>query len=160
MVEEDEEKIVFITNRGLYYYKGMPFGLKNVEATYQRLVNKIFTDQLGKNMEAYMDDMLIKSKNISQHIVDLEKTFSILRRHGMRLNSTKCAIEVALEKFLGFIVSHRGIEVDPKKIRAVLDLSSPRTVKEIQSLAWRIVMLSRFVSRLAKWCLPFFKALS
>ena len=83
----------------------MPFGLKNAEATYQRLVNKIFVSQLERNMEAYVDDMLVKSKTISQHIADLEETFFTLREHGMRLNLTKCAFKVNSGKFLGFIIS-------------------------------------------------------
>ena len=76
-------------------------------------------------MKVYMDDMLVKSKSVAQHIVDLEKTFSTLRHNGMRLNPTKCAFGVASRKFLDFIVSHRGTNVNPDKIRAVLDLPSP-----------------------------------
>ena len=116
MAEEDEEKTAFVANRAIYCYKVMPFGLKNAGATYQRLVNKIFAKQLGRNMEAYVDDMLVKSRTISQHIIDLEETFSTLRAHGMRLNPTKCAFGVSSGKFLGFIISQRGIEANPEKI--------------------------------------------
>ena len=116
MAEEDEEKTAFVTNRAIYCYKVMPFGLKNAGATYQRLINKIFAKQLGRNMEAYVDDMLVKSRTISQHIIDLEETFSTLRAHGMRLNPTKCAFGVSSGKFLGFIISQRGIEANPEKI--------------------------------------------
>ena len=91
-------------DHGLYYYKVMSFGLKNVDTTYQRLVNMVFTDQLRRNMKVYIDDMLIKSKSMSQHVVDLEETFSILRRQGMRLNPTKCVFRVTSRKFLGFII--------------------------------------------------------
>ena len=112
---EDEEKTAFITDRGTYCYKVMPFGLKNVGATYQRLVKKVFAEQLGRNMEAYVDDMLVKSKTMLQHIVDLRKTFATLRKYGMRPNPTKCAFDISSEKFLGFIVSHRGIKANPKK---------------------------------------------
>ena len=93
-------------------------------------------------MEAYVDGMLVKSKNVSQHIVDLEETFSTLKRHGMRLNPTKCAFGVASKNFLGFIISHRGIEANPEKIRAVLDLFPPQIVKEVQGLVGRVAALS------------------
>ena len=104
MAKEDEEKTIFITNWGIFYYKVMLFELKNARATYQRLVNKVFADQLERNMEAYVDDMLIKSKTMVQHINNLKETFSTLRKYEMRLNPTKCAFEVSSEKFLGFIV--------------------------------------------------------
>ena len=78
MVSEDEEKTTFITNRGLYYYRVMPFGLKNAGATYQRLVNKIFKEQISRNMEVYVDDMLVKSKSSMNHVADLEETFDAL----------------------------------------------------------------------------------
>ena len=129
MAKEDQEKMVFIIYRSLYCYKVMPFGLKNVGATYQRLVNKVFTDQIERNMEAYMDDMLVKSKSMSQYVIDLEETFSTLRRQGMRLNPSKCAFEVTLGKFLEFIVSQRGIEANLEKISVVLDLPPPHTRK-------------------------------
>ena len=82
----------------------MPFGLKNTSATYQRLVNKVFVDQIGRNMEAYVDDMLVKSKSMSQHVAGLEETFSTLRRQGMRLDPSKYIFGVTSEKFLGFII--------------------------------------------------------
>ena len=89
MVPEDEEKTAFITNHGLYCYKVMPFGLKNAGATYQRLVNKIFKEQIDRNMEVYVDDMLVKSKSSMNHIADLEGTFSALRKYKMKLNPAK-----------------------------------------------------------------------
>ena len=105
MTIEDEEKTTFIKNCCLYYYKVIPFDLKNAGATYQRLINKVFTGQLERNMQSYVDDMLVKSKSISQHVADLEETFSTLRRYGMRLNPTKCTFGVTSGKFLEFIVS-------------------------------------------------------
>ena len=110
MAKEDQEKMAFIIDHALYCYKVMPFGLKNAGATYQRLVNKVFADQLRRNMGAYVDDMLVKSKSMSQHIAYLEETFSILTKQGMRLNPAKCVFEVTSEKFLSFIVSQRGTE--------------------------------------------------
>ncbi|XP_057962183.1 uncharacterized protein LOC131153755 [Malania oleifera] len=110
----------------------MPFGLKNAGATYQRLVNKIFKEQLGKTMEAYVDDMLVKSMEAGQHCKDLRETFELLRRYHMRLNPSKCVFGVSASKFLGFMVTHRGIEANPDKIRALLEMEAPRTKKEIQ----------------------------
>ena len=105
MAEEDEEKTAFIMNHSLYCYKVMPYDLKTIGATYQRLVNKVFVDQLEKNMEACIDDMLIKSKSMSQHIADFEEIFFTLRKQAMRLNPTKCVFGVTSRKFFGFIIS-------------------------------------------------------
>ena len=95
MEEEDQEKTAFITSWGLFCYKAMPFGLKNAEATYQRLVNKMFQDQIGRNVEVYMDDMLIKSKEDADHLKDLKETFQTLRGYNMKLNLGKCAFGVS-----------------------------------------------------------------
>ena len=105
MAEEDQEKIAFITSQGLYCYKVMPFGLKNAGATYQRLVNKMFSKQIGRNMEVYVDDMLVKSKEELTHLDDLRETFATLKQYQMKLNLGKCVFGVALGKFLGFMVS-------------------------------------------------------
>ena len=105
MAEEDQKKTTFITSQGLYCYKVMPFGLKNAGATYQRLVNKMFSKQIGRNMEVYMDDMLVKSKEELAHLDDLEETFATLRQYQMKLNPNKCAFGVSLGKFFGFMVS-------------------------------------------------------
>ena len=104
MAEEDQEKTSFITSQGLYYYKVMPFGLKNAGATYQRLVNKMFSKQIGRNMEMYVDDMLVKSKELT-HLDDLKETFTTLKQYQMKLNPAKCVFGIALGKFLGFMVS-------------------------------------------------------
>ncbi|KAM1157746.1 hypothetical protein ACFX2B_028079 [Malus domestica] len=101
----DQEHTAFTTDRGLYCYKVMPFGLKNAGATYQRLVNSMFTEQIGKSMEVYVDDMLVKSKHADQHITNLSETFTILKRYRMRLNPNKCAFGVGSDKFLGFMIS-------------------------------------------------------
>jgi ribonuclease HI len=159
MEEEDQEKTAFITSRGLFYYKAMPFGLKNAGATYQRLVNKMFHDQIGRNVEVYVDDMLVKSKEDEDHLADLKETFQALRRHNMKLNPAKCVFRVSSGKFLGFMVSQRGIEANPDKIKAILETSPPKTVKEVQSLTGKAAALNRFVSRSTDKCLPFFKTL-
>ena len=131
MMEGDQEKATFITSRGLFYYKVMPFGLKNAGATYQRLVNKMFHDQIGRNVEVYVDDMLVKSKNDEDHLIDLKETFQTLRRYNMKLNPAKCVFGVSSDKFLGFMVSQHGIEANPDKIKVILDMSPPKTVKEV-----------------------------
>uniref|UniRef100_A0A2N9G3C1 RNA-directed DNA polymerase n=1 Tax=Fagus sylvatica TaxID=28930 RepID=A0A2N9G3C1_FAGSY len=147
MAEEDQEKTAFITSRGLFCYKVMPFGLKNAGATYQRLVNKMFHDQIGRNVEVYVDDMLVKSKKDDDHLADLKETFQALRRYSMKLNPAKCVFGVSSGKFLGFMVSQRGIEANPDKIKAILEMSPPKTVKEVQSLTGKAAALNRFVSR-------------
>ena len=105
MAEEDQEKTTFITSQGLNCYKVMPFRLKNARATYQRLVNKMFSKQIGRNMEVYVDNLLIKSKEEPAHLDDLKETFATLRQYQMKLNPSKCAFGVASKKFLGFMVS-------------------------------------------------------
>ncbi|KAM2526430.1 hypothetical protein TB1_023823 [Malus domestica] len=119
MNPSDQEHTAFITDRGLYCNKVMPFGLKNAGATYQRLVNSMFAEKIGKSMEVYVDDMLVKSKHADQHITNLFETFTILKRYRMRLNLNKCAFGVGSSKFLGFMISQRGIEANPKKIKAI-----------------------------------------
>ena len=105
MNEEDQEKTTFITSQGLYCYRVMPFGLKNARATYQRLVNQMFSKQIGRNMEVYVDDMLVKSRKVELHLDDLKETFNTLRKYQMRLNPLKCVFRVSSGKFLGFMVS-------------------------------------------------------
>ena len=159
MAKEDYENTAFITSQGLYCYKVMPFGLKNVGETYQRLANKMFSKQIRRNMEVYVDDMLVKSKEELAHLDDLKETFTTLRQYQMKLNPNKCAFGVASGKFLGFMVSQRGIEANPKKVRAILDITLPKTVKEVQKLTRRIAALNKFVSKATDKCLPFFKTL-
>ena len=159
MAEEDQEKTTFITSQGLYCYRVMPFGLKNAGATYQRLVNQMFSKQIGRNVEVYVDDMLVKSKEEEDHLDDLRETFNTLKQYNMKLNPSICAFGVSLGKFLGFMVSQRGIEANLEKVRAILEMSSLKTVKEVQSLTGRVAALNRFVSKATDKCLPFFKTL-
>jgi hypothetical protein len=159
MEEADLEKTSFITNRGLYCYKMMPFGSKTTGATYQRLANRMFRSQVGRNVEVYVDDMLVKSIRATKHIEDLRETFQTLRKHKMKLNPMKCAFGVSSGKFLGFMVSHRGIEANPEKVKAVLEMEAPRTTKQLQRLTGRIAALNRFISKSTDKCLPFFKIL-
>ncbi|XP_074377886.1 uncharacterized protein LOC141719406 [Apium graveolens] len=159
MYGPDQEHTSFITDKGLYCYIGMPFGLINAGATYQRLVNMMFKDQIGRTMEVYVDDMLVKSEVTTDHIKHLMEMFNILRRFRMKLNPQKCVFGVESGKFLGFIVNHRGIEANPAKIKALLDMKSPTNVKQVQSLTGRIAALNRFVSKSSDRCKEFFKAI-
>ena len=133
MDEADQEKTSFVTSQGLFCYEVMPFGLKNAGATYQRLVNHMLRPQIGRNVEVYVDDMLVKSLDEGRHLDDLQETFNTLMRYNMKLNPSKCAFGVALGKFLGFMVSHRGIEANPEKIKSILDMKPSQNIKEIQS---------------------------
>ena len=159
MHEADQEKTSFVTSQGLFCYKVMPFGLKNAGATYQRLMNKMFAQQIGRNVQVYVDDMLVKSRKKEDHLEDLRETFGTLRSYNMKLNPGKCAFGVTAGKFLGFMVSQRGIEANPDKIRAIIEMAPPRNVKEVQSLNGKIAALNRFVSKATDKCLPFFRTL-
>ena len=109
----DAEKTSFITPHGLYCYNVMPFGLKNAGATYQRLVTKMFRPLLGSTMEVYIDDIMVKSKQRSDHVAHLQQTFDLLKKYDMKLNPLKCAFGVSVGRFLGFMVTQRGIEANP-----------------------------------------------
>ena len=159
MVTQDQENTAFVTNRGAYCYKVIPFGLKNDGTTYQRMVDKFFKHQLERNMEVYMDDMIVKSKATSAHLTDLAKMFQTLRRFNMRLNPAKCVFRVSSGRFLGFIIHQRGIDANPEIVRAVTEMDSPRSVKEVQRLVEKLAALSRFMSHSGDKCLPFFQAL-
>ncbi|KAL0433973.1 UNVERIFIED_CONTAM: putative enzymatic polyprotein [Sesamum latifolium] len=159
LAPEDRKKVSFITSSGTFCYAAMPFGLKNAGATYQRLVDRIFRPQIGRNVEVYVDDMLVKSKKAEDHIADLEETFAVLRKYRLKLNPAKCAFEVQGGRFLGFMVTQRGIEVNPFKIKAILDMKAPSCINEVQRLTGRIAALSRFISKAAEKSLPFFKTL-
>ena len=103
--------------------------------------------------------MLVKSQDEGKHLDNLQETFDILRQYNMRLNPSKCAFRVSSRKFLGFMVSHRGIEANPNKIQAILNMEPPRNIKEVQSLTGRVAALNKFVSKVTDKCLPFFKVL-
>ena len=137
----------------------MPFGLKNVGAAYQRLMNKMFAHQIGRNVQVYVDNMLVKSQREDYHLDDLKETFGTLPFYNIKLNLSKCIFGVMAGKFLGFMVSQRGIEVNSDKIRAIMEMAPPRNTKEVQCLNGMVAMLNRFVSRVMDKCLPFFRTL-
>ena len=159
MHENDREKTSFVTSQGLFCYRVMPFSLKNVGVTYQRLMNRMFAPQIGRNVQIYVDDMLVKSRREEDHLEDLRETFDTLHSYNIKLNPGKCAFGVTARKFLGFMVSQRGIEANPDKIRAIMEMTLPRNVKEVQSLNGKMAALNRFVSREMYKCLPFFRTL-
>ena len=134
----------------------MPFGLKNARSTYQRMMTRMFEQQMGKSIEVYIDDMVVKSKLVADHIKDLNNVFQILRKYKLRLNASKCSFGVGSGKFLGYMVTHRGIEVNPDQIRAIYSLQPPRNPKEVQKLIGMIAALNRFISCSADRCKPFF----
>ena len=122
-------------------------------------MNKMLARQIGRNVQVYVDDMLVKSWREEDHLADLKEKFDTFRSFNMKLNPEKCAIGVTAGKFLGFMVSQRGIEANPDKIRAIMEMTPPRNVKEVQSLNGKIAALNRFVSRATDKCLPFFRTL-
>ena len=138
MAEEDMEKTTFITPWGTFCYKVMPFGLKNAGATYQRAMVTLFHDMMHKEIEVYVDDMIAKSRNEEDHMIHLQKLFERLRKFKLRLNPAKCTFGVKSGRLLGFIVSQKGIEVDPDKVRAILDMPTPRTEKRSLGLLGEI----------------------
>ena len=142
LAPEDHKKVSFVTSTGTYCYVVMPFGLKNAGATYQRLVDRMFKEQLERNMEVYVDDMLVKSTKAEAHVADLAEAFRVLRRYGMKLNPSKCAFRVRSGKFLGYMVTERGIEVNPEKVKAVQNMAPPNSINKVQQLTGRIAALS------------------
>ena len=153
---EDQEKTVFVSPTGNYHYKVMSFGLKNAGSTYQRMMTRMFEPQSGKNIEIYVDDMVVKSKVVSGHLGDLGGIFHVLRRHKLRLNASKCSFGMGSGRFLGYMVTYRGIEINPDQIKAINDLRPPRNTKEVQKLTEMIAALNRFISKLVDRCRPFY----
>ena len=129
MDETDQENTSFVTSQGLFCYKAMPFGLKNASTMYQRLMNKMFAHQIGRNVQVYMDDMLVKSQWEDDHLDGLKETFDTLRSYNMKLNPSKCTFGVITGKFLWFMVSQRGIKVNLDKIQAIMEMTPPRNIK-------------------------------
>ncbi|KAM2661038.1 hypothetical protein EV2_023392 [Malus domestica] len=149
------ELTAFRTPKCIYCYKVMPFGLKNAGATYQRAMQKIFNDMLHKNVECYVDDVVVKTKKRPDHLKDLRVVFERLQKYNLKMNPLKCAFGVTSGKFLGFIVKHRGIEVDQSKIKAIQSMPEPRNMHELKSLQGRLAFIRRFISNLAGRCQPF-----
>jgi hypothetical protein len=157
--EEDQEKTTFITPFRAYCYTTMSFGLKNAGATYQRAIQACLKRQLNKNVEAYVDDVVAKTRNSDTLIADLEETFASLREYRWKLNPNKCVFGVPSGKLLGFIISHRDIEASPEKIYAITNMKAPTCIKDMQKLTGCMAALNRFILKLGERGLPFFKLL-
>ena len=137
MAPEDAKKTAFRTPKGNFYNKVMPFGLKNAGATYQRAMTTIFQDMMHKEIEDYVDDIVVKSgKGEENHIAVLDRVFERCRANKMKMNPLKCAFGVSAGKFLGFVVHRNGIE--PSKIKAILEMPPPTTLKQLKSLMGKI----------------------
>ncbi|GKA99381.1 reverse transcriptase domain-containing protein [Tanacetum coccineum] len=159
MAELDEEKMAFHTSQGVYCYTKMPFGLKNAGAMYHRLVDKDFDSQVGRNIEVYVDDLVIKSHTEAKIIRDIDETFCTLRKIKMKLNPKKCMFGVVEGMFLGYMISPEGIKPCLDKTEVVLQLPSPRIIKEVQNLNGKLASLNRFLSKSAERSLELFKTL-
>ncbi|KAK1670786.1 hypothetical protein QYE76_058945 [Lolium multiflorum] len=134
----------------------MPFGLKNAGATYQRMMQKCLATQIAKNVQVYIDDVVITAKQGSSLIDDMRETFDNLDKFRLKLNPTKCSFGVPARELLGYLVSARGIEANPEKIQAILTMRKPTKLKEIHQLTGRVAALSRFIARLGEKALPFY----
>jgi hypothetical protein len=133
MNEHDAMDTVFHTPKGNFYYTVMPFGLKNAGATYQRAMTIVLDDLTHQSVECYIDDIVVKTRECQNHQDDLRVVFNRLRKHQLKMNPLKCAFAVKSGMFLGFIVHHRGIEIEPKKIKAILKMHPPQDVSEVRS---------------------------
>nr|GEV11132.1 reverse transcriptase domain-containing protein [Tanacetum cinerariifolium] len=143
MADEDKEKIAFYTDQGTYCYTKMPFGLKNATATYQHLVDEAFQSQIRKNLEVYVDDMVVKSKTERGMLADIAETFDYLRRINMKLNPKKCSFGVTEGKFLGYMVTSEGIRANSTKTKVIAEMQSPKTWGEMQTLAGKLAALNQ-----------------
>ena len=157
MAVKDHEKTAFITPFGAFCYVSMPFGLKSAQATYQRCMQNCLHTQIGRNVHAYVDDIVVKSRKKETLIDDLKETFDNLRVYKMMLNPNKCVFGVPAGKHLGFLVSNRGIEANPEKIKAITSPAKPVCINDVQHLACRVTALSRFISRLGEKAMPLYQ---
>jgi hypothetical protein len=154
--KEDAEKATFITPYDVFCYQVMPFGLKNAGATNQWMMQNCLGSQIGRNIQVYIDDVVITTRKEESLINDLQETFDNLDRYKPKLNPTKCSFAVSAGQLLGFLVSARGIEANPEKIQAILTMGKPAKLHEVQQLARHVAALSRFIARLGEKALPFY----
>jgi hypothetical protein len=159
MSREDKKHTAFVTVDGLYCYVVMPYGLKNALPTFVRAMSKTFGDLIWDKVEVYVDDIVVKTRRGSTVVEDLTLVFDKLRATRTKLNPKKCIFGGSVGKLVGFLVSYRGIEANPEKIKAIEIMRPPARVKDIQKLTGSLAALSRFISRLAERALPFFKLL-
>jgi hypothetical protein len=158
-MEEDKASTSFITPFGTYCFVRMPEGLKNAGSTFSRLTKTLLESQVGRNIFTYVDDIVVASKNKEDHLTDLTETFVNMRDARLRLNPEKCVFGVRQGKILGYLVSHRGIEANPTKIQAIINMTPPQSARDIQRVTGRLAALNRFISKSAERSLPFLKTL-
>ena len=159
MKESDQLTTSFITPFGMYCYVTMPFSLRNAGATYHRCMTHVFGDNIGWTVEAYVDDIVVKTRKAKDLIDDLRITFKCLREKGIKLNPEKCVFGVPRGMLLGFIVSERGIEANPEKVSAITSMGPIRDLKGVQRVMGCLAALSRFISRLGEKGLPLYRLL-
>ena len=132
----------------------MSFGLKNIGATYQRAIIALFHDMIHHEIEVYIDDMIARSQTGEEHLDHLHKLFERLKKYHLRLNPNKCTFGVRSGKLLGFVVSSKGIKVDPTKVKAIQEMPVPHSEKEVRGFLGRLNYISRFISHLTATCEP------
>ena len=159
MSRQNRKHTAFVTVDGLYCYVVMPYGLKNTLPIFVRTMSKTFGDLIRDWVEVYVDDIMVKTKRGSTLVEDLTLVFDKLRATRTKLNPEKCVFGVSAGKLLGFLVSHRGIEANLEKIKAIETMRPPARIEDVQKLTGSLAALSRFISRLAERALPFFKLL-
>jgi hypothetical protein len=159
MKESDQIATSFITPFGMYCYVTMSFGLRNAGATYQRCMQHVFGDHIGRTVEAYVDDIVVKTRKADDLVNDLNTAFGFLRANGVKLNPEKCVFGVPRGMLLGYIVSQRGIEANPKKVAALERMGPIRDLKGVQRVLGCLAALSRFISRLGEKGLPLYRLL-
>ena len=159
MKESNQLATSFITPFGMYYYVTMPFGLRNTRATYQQCMLHVFGEHIGSTVEAYVDDIIVKSKRQGDLIQDLEIAFGCLRANNIKLNPKNCVFVVPRGMLLGYIVSQRGIEANPESVLAITKMGPIRDVEGIQKVMGCLAALSHFISRLGEKALPLYRLL-
>ena len=159
MAPKNIEKTSFITEWDTYCYRVMPFGLKSAEATYQRVATTLFHDMMHQDVEVYVDDMIVKSRDRVDHLAALERFFERIRQFRLRLNPKKYTFGVTFGKLLRYMVKERSIKADPDNIRTILDMPASRTEREIRGFLGRLQYISKFITRLTDICEPIFQLL-
>ena len=149
LATKNQEKTSFISPEANYHYTVNSFGFKNVRATYQRTMTRMFRKKIGNMVEVYIDDMVVKSKEDQRHVSDLANIFEVLKRHKLRLNADKCVFGVEAGKFLRYMITHRRIKVNPDQRSTIEQLKPLSSPKEVQVLTGMLATLNRFVSKSA-----------
>jgi hypothetical protein len=159
MSREDEEHTAFIIVDDLFYYVSMPYSLKNALSTFVRAMHKTFGDLIRDLVEVYVDDIVVKVKSRASLLDNLALVYDRSRLTRTKPNQDKCVFGVTADKLLDFLVSYRGIEANPEKIKTIEAIQPPARIKDVHKLTGCLAALSRFISTLAEWALPFFELL-